>query len=61
MIATHIVLMRGGQVLQAGLLEEVLTTENLSACYEVPVEVLRHDGHRFIVWDELPSNGHTLP
>jgi iron complex transport system ATP-binding protein len=51
MIATHLVLMRKGQVLQAGMLAEVLTTPNLSACYGVPVEVLAIDGRRLVLWD----------
>jgi len=51
MIATHLVLMRKGQVLQAGMLADVLTTPNLSACYGVPVEVLAIDGRRLVLWD----------
>jgi iron complex transport system ATP-binding protein len=51
MIATHLVLMRKGQVLHAGLLAEVLTTTNLSACYGVPVEVLALDGRRLVLWN----------
>jgi len=51
MITTHLVLMRKGQVLQAGLVDEVLTASNLSACYGVPVEVLAINGRRLILWD----------
>ena len=53
MIATQLVLMRKGQVLQAGSLADVLTTPNLSACYGVPVEVLAFDGRRLILWDGM--------
>lgn len=51
MIATHLVLMRKGQVLQSGLLDQVLTASNLSACYGVPVGVLSVEGRRMILWD----------
>jgi iron complex transport system ATP-binding protein len=52
MIATHLVLMRKGQVLQAGMLAEVFDAPNLSACYGVPVEVLAIDERRrLILWD----------
>jgi iron complex transport system ATP-binding protein len=53
MIATHLVLMRKGQVLQAGPLADVLTAPNLSACYGVPVEVLAFGGRRLVLWDGL--------
>jgi iron complex transport system ATP-binding protein len=53
MIATHLVLMRKGQVLEAGLLGDVFTSSNLSACYGVPVEVLTIDERRLVLWDGL--------
>lgn len=53
MLATHLVLMRSGQVLQAGLLDEVLTDTHLTACYGVPVEVLVVDGRRLVLWDGI--------
>lgn len=53
MLATHLVLMRKGQVLQAGLLADVLTAPNLTACYGVPVEVLVIEGRRLVLWDGL--------
>jgi iron complex transport system ATP-binding protein len=51
MLATHLVLMRQGRVLQAGPLAEVLTAPYLSACYGVPVEVLEVEGRRLVLWD----------
>lgn len=51
MIATHLVLMRSGQVLQSGVLADVLTTPNLSACYGVPVKVMEIDGRQLVWWD----------
>jgi iron complex transport system ATP-binding protein len=50
LIATHLVLMRKGQVLQAGLLDEVLTSHSLSACYGTPVEVRAIEGRRIVLW-----------
>jgi len=53
MIATHLVLMRKGRVLESGLLADVFTGVNLSACYGVPVEVLEIGGRQFVLWDGL--------
>jgi iron complex transport system ATP-binding protein len=41
---THAPLLRGGQMLAAGLIGEVLTTELASACFGHPVAVTRHGG-----------------
>jgi iron complex transport system ATP-binding protein len=41
---THALLLRGGQMLAAGLIGEVLTTELASACFGHPVAVTRHGG-----------------
>jgi iron complex transport system ATP-binding protein len=49
-VATHGVLMRAGQVLQNGLLEEIFTASSLSAVYNTPVEVHQQDGRRMILW-----------
>jgi len=43
---THVLLMRGGEVVAAGPLESTLTAENLSATYSMPVE-LASEGGRF--------------
>lgn len=48
--ATHLVLMRAGQVLETGSLESVLTTTNLSHLYGKSVEVLEHQGRRVVIW-----------
>jgi iron complex transport system ATP-binding protein len=45
--ATHALLLRGGAVLAAGPVEEVLTGDRVSACFEVPVEVARSAGGRW--------------
>jgi iron complex transport system ATP-binding protein len=41
---THAMLMRGGTVLAAGQIAEVLTERNLSRCFGVPLIVERHGG-----------------
>jgi len=58
-VATHLVLMRAGQVQHAGTLEQEFTAERLSETYNVPVQVLRADGRRFIIWgleEKLPED-----
>jgi iron complex transport system ATP-binding protein len=41
---THVALLRGGRVVAAGPLAEVLTSELVSACFDVPVNVGCDDG-----------------
>ena len=53
-VAGTAVLMRSGQVLDAGPVASVLTAKNLSATYDVPVRVLEVDGRRVIL---LPDQG----
>jgi len=48
-VANFVVLMRAGQAVAAGPAGAVLTAENLSATYGVPVEVLEAKGRRVIV------------
>jgi len=43
-VADHIVLMREGQVVASGRAADVLTSENLSVTYGLPVEVIRVRG-----------------
>jgi len=47
--ARFLVLMRDGQVLAAGPLEEVLVAERLSATYGVPVRVVEVEGRRVVL------------
>jgi iron complex transport system ATP-binding protein len=49
-IATQLVLMRAGQVYQAGPLSQAFTTEHLTATYGVPVHVAQVDGRRIALW-----------
>ncbi len=44
--STHAILLRAGQALAIGAIEETLTSANLSACFGLPVDC-RHDGHRW--------------
>lgn len=48
LIADHLVLMRAGEVLDSGSLEQVFTSEMLSRVYGTPVEVVRVDGMRVV-------------
>jgi iron complex transport system ATP-binding protein len=48
-IATHLVLMRNGQVLRTGPLAETCTSQWLSATYGVPVQVTELDGRRVVL------------
>jgi iron complex transport system ATP-binding protein len=43
---THALLLRHGRVLASGPVLEVLTSQNLSECFGLPLAVA-HDGHRF--------------
>jgi iron complex transport system ATP-binding protein len=43
---THAMLLRKGSVVVSGCIDEVLTSENLTACYDLPVECHRH-GNRW--------------
>lgn len=49
-LATHLVLMRGGQVLQTGTMAETFTAERLSATYGVPVEVAAVRDRQVVLW-----------
>jgi iron complex transport system ATP-binding protein len=53
--ARFLVLMRDGQVLDAGPLEEVLVAERLSLTYGVPVRVVEVEGRRVVLLGRGPS------
>ena len=50
-LATHMVLMRKGEILKTGSTEEVMTTSLLSELYNMPIEVKMLDGKRVVQWD----------
>ena len=41
---SHALLLRGGRTVAAGLAADVLTTELVSACFDYPVAIARHNG-----------------
>ena len=49
-IATHLVLMRDGQVCASGPFAEVFTADNLSATYGVPVEIAQFGERLGVLW-----------
>lgn len=48
-LASHMILLKEGRSLASGRAEEVLTGENLSALYEIPMEVHRIDGRPVVL------------
>ena len=50
-LATHLVLVRKGEVLQTGPLAEVMTDTALSDLYGLPIRVKEVDGKRVVLWD----------
>lgn len=51
-LATHMVLMRKGEILKTGLVGNVMTSNNLSELYHMPIEVKKLDGKHIVLWDE---------
>lgn len=49
-LATHLVLMKKGQVLKTGTLDEVFTSQDLSFLYQMPVSVTDISGRRVALW-----------
>jgi iron complex transport system ATP-binding protein len=52
---THVGLVRGGRLVSAGAVDDVLTTEAVSACFGVPVTVHRAEGR----WTARATVGDT--
>jgi iron complex transport system ATP-binding protein len=50
-LATHMVLMREGHILQSGLSADVMTDTFLSDLYQLPIHVKELDGKRIVLWD----------
>jgi ABC-type enterochelin transport system ATPase subunit len=44
------VLMKKGQIIKAGPLDEVFTSQDLSLLYQLPVSVVNVDGKRVALW-----------
>lgn len=47
---THALLLREGDVLAAGTLEETMTAESLSDCFDLPLALERRPNGRFTAW-----------
>jgi iron complex transport system ATP-binding protein len=47
---THAVLLRSGRVLAAGAIDETLTSESLSACFDLELELERRGDGRWAAW-----------
>ena len=50
-LATHMVLMRDGEVLQTGPADQVMNDVSLTALYHLPIQVKELDGKRIVLWD----------
>jgi iron complex transport system ATP-binding protein len=48
---SHALLLRDGRTVAAGLAADVLTTRLVSACFDYPVAIARHDGR----WTSIAS------
>jgi iron complex transport system ATP-binding protein len=51
LVARYLVLMRGGQVMDSGPIDAVLTAERLSETYHAPVRVVHIDGRPVVLLD----------
>jgi iron complex transport system ATP-binding protein len=51
LVARYLVLMRGGQVMDSGPIDAVLTAERLSETYHAPVRVVHVDGRPVVLLD----------
>jgi iron complex transport system ATP-binding protein len=49
-LATHLVLMKKGQILKTGTMNEVFTSQGLSSLYQLPVSVVNIDGKWVALW-----------
>lgn len=48
---THVLMLRDGQVIAKGLLDECLTSESLSDCFGLPLQLERRADGRFSAWN----------
>ncbi len=49
-LATHLVLMKKGDILKTGVFDDVFTSENLSELYQLPVSVADFSGRKVALW-----------
>jgi iron complex transport system ATP-binding protein len=50
-LATHLVLVQNGRVLETGSMDEAFTGPALSRLYQLPVEVMEVSGRRVVLWN----------
>ena len=48
---THVLMLRDGQVIAKGRLDECLTSESLSDCFGLPLQLERRADGRFSAWN----------
>jgi iron complex transport system ATP-binding protein len=51
-LATHLVLMRKGQILVTGRTQDAMTSANMSELYNMPIQVKLLDGKHVVIWDD---------
>jgi len=49
-LATDLVLIRDGHIIHTGTLDDTLTGDRLSDAYQMPVKVVKVDGHQVVIW-----------
>lgn len=49
-VSTDVILMRAGQVVTSGSLQDIFTAENLTDTYGVPVRIIEVEGQRIALW-----------
>lgn len=47
---THALLLRDGRTIESGPIDEALTAESLSACFDMPIRLARRGDGRFTAW-----------
>jgi len=58
---THALLLKGGRAIAQGPLADALTTETLSACFDMPLALERRDDGRFSAWSGGSSGSTARP
>lgn len=49
-VSTDVILMRAGQVVTSGSLDEIFTADNLTNTYGVPIRIVQVDNQRIALW-----------
>jgi iron complex transport system ATP-binding protein len=51
-LSGHVILLKGGEVVQSGPSEPILTEHNLASLYDIPVKMGEVDGRKVLVWGD---------